>query len=72
MRASVRVPVLSVHSTSMAPMSWMADRRLTITWARAMRSAPRASVTDTTIGSSSGVRPTASATANMKDSSSGR
>lgn len=34
--------------------------------------APRESVTDTTIGSSSGVSPTASATANRKASSSGR
>ena len=37
-----------------------------------MRSAPRDSVTDTTIGSNSGVRPTASATANRNDSSHGR
>ncbi len=36
-----------------------------------MRSAPRASVTEITIGSSSGVRPTASAIANRNDSSSG-
>ena len=70
--ASVSVPVLSVHSTSMAPMSWIAVSRLTITFCAAMRMAPRASVTETTIGSSSGVSPTASATANRKDSSSGR
>ena len=50
----------------------MADRRLTITRACAMRMAPRASVTDTTIGNNSGVNPTASATANRKDSSKGR
>ena len=31
MRASVSVPVLSVHSTSMAPRSWMAASRLTTT-----------------------------------------
>ena len=37
-----------------------------------MRMAPRASVTDTTIGNNSGVSPTASATANRKDSSKGR
>ena len=37
-----------------------------------MRSAPRESVMDTTIGSSSGVSPTASATANRNDSSHGR
>ena len=70
--ASVRVPVLSVHNTSIAPMSWIADRRLTMTCLRAMRSAPRDSVTDTIIGSSSGVSPTASATPNRNDSSRGR
>ncbi len=31
MRASVSVPVLSVHRTSMLPRSWIAARRLTIT-----------------------------------------
>ena len=36
------------------------------------RIAPRDSVTETTIGSSSGVRPTASAIANRNDSSQGR
>ena len=55
-----------------APRSWIAVSRLTITCSRAMRSAPRASVTETIIGSSSGVRPTASARANRNDSSSGR
>jgi len=50
----------------------MADRRFTTTCFRAMRKAPRASVTDITIGSSSGVSPTASATANRNDSSTGR
>ena len=70
--ASVSVPVLSVHSTSMLPRSWIAPRRLTITALFAIRSAPRASVTETIIGSSSGVSPTASATANRKHSSSGR
>ena len=34
-----------------------------------MRSAPRVSVTDTTIGNNSGVKPTAKATANKNDSS---
>ena len=66
MRASVSVPVLSVHSTSIAPRSWMAASRLTITLRLAMRIAPRDSVTVMTIGSSSGVSPTASATANRK------
>ena len=72
MRASVSVPVLSLHSTSIAPRSWIADRRFTITDLRDRRIAPCASVTDTTIGSSSGVSPTASAKANRKDCSKGR
>ena len=72
MRASVRVPVLSVHSTSMAPRSWMAASRFTITRFSAMRMAPRDKVTVMTIGNSSGVRPTASARANRNDSSAGR
>ena len=44
----------------------------TITCLRDRRMAPCANVTDTTIGKSSGVRPTASASANRKESSSGR
>ena len=70
--ASVSVPVLSVHSTSMLPRSWIAPSRFTITCAFAMRMAPRASVTEMIIGSSSGVSPTARATANRKLSSQGR
>ena len=50
----------------------MAASRFTTTFFLAMRSAPRDSVTVMIIGSSSGVRPTASATANRKDSSTGR
>ena len=69
MRASVKVPVLSVQSTSIAPRLWMAASRLTITRRRAMRTAPRPSVTVTIIGNSSGVSPTASAKANIRDSS---
>ena len=72
MRASVSVPVLSVHNTSIEPRSWIAVWRLTMICCAAMRMAPRDKVTDTTMGSSSGVRPTASATANKKDSSKGR
>ncbi len=53
----------------MAPRSSMAERRLTTTCRLAMRTAPRDSVTVITIGSSSGVRPTAKATANRKLSS---
>ena len=70
--ASVRVPVLSVQSTSIDPRFWMAPSRLTITRRLAIRIAPRESVTEMTMGSSSGVRPTASAIANRKESSNGR
>ena len=56
----------------MAPTSWIADRRFTITFRLAICMAERASVTVTIIGSNSGVRPTARATANMIDSSIGR
>ena len=70
--AEVSVPVLSVHSTVIAPRSWIEARRLTITLRRAIRSAPRDSVTVVIIGSSSGVSPTASATANISESSTGR
>ena len=69
MRSCVSVPVLSVHSTSMAPKFWMALSRLTITFARDMASAPLARLTVTIIGSISGVRPTATATANSSASS---
>ncbi len=70
--ASVNVPVLSVHSMSMAPRSWIAERRFTITRRFESCRADRASVTVTIIGSSSGVSPTANATANMTDSSTDR
>ncbi len=70
--ADVSVPVLSVQSTVMAPRSWIEARRFTITLRAAMRSAPRVSVTVVIIGSSSGVNPTASATENIRDSSTGR
>ena len=56
----------------MAPRSWIAASRFTITRRAASRLAPLASVTVTTIGSSSGVRPTARASANSSDSSKGR
>ena len=42
---SVRVPVLSVHSTSMLPKFSMAARRLTMTFCSAMRRAPCARLT---------------------------
>lgn len=50
----------------------MAARRLTITFLRDIRTAPRDSVTVVIIGSSSGVSPTASATENISDWINGR
>ena len=70
--AEVSVPVLSVHNTDMAPRSWIEASRLTMTLRPAMRKAPRESVTVVIIGKSSGVSPTASATANSSESSTGR
>ena len=52
----------------MLPKFWMAGRCLTITWSRAIRSAPCVSVTELIIGRNSGVRPTPSATAKIRDS----
>ena len=69
MRSWVRVPVLSVHRTSIAPKFWIALSRLTITFSRDMAIAPLARFTVTIIGSISGVRPTATATANSSASS---
>ena len=57
----VRVPVLSVHSTFMAPKFWMEWRRLTMTFLWDMASAPLERHTETIIGSISGVSPTATA-----------
>ena len=69
---SVRVPVLSVHKTSMLPKFSKASRRRTITPSLAMARAPAESVTVTIAGSNSGVMPTASATAKSNDSTMGR
>ena len=69
--AFVKVPVLSVQRISMAPRSWIEASRFTITRRSARRRAPDASVTVSTIGNSSGVRPTASARAKIRDSSHG-
>ena len=55
----VRVPVLSVQRTSMAPKFWMEFRRLTMTFLRAMAIAPLERQTEMIMGSISGVRPTA-------------
>ena len=59
----VSVPVLSVQSTSMAPRFWIASRCLTMTCLRLIATAPLDRHTVTIIGSISGVRPTATATA---------
>jgi hypothetical protein len=69
MWSCVSVPVLSVHSTSMAPRFWIASSRLTMTCRRAMATAPLARVLVTIIGSISGVSPTATDSANRKASS---
>jgi hypothetical protein len=59
----VRVPVLSVQSTSIAPKFWMALSCLTMTFCLESATAPMARVPETIIGSISGVRPTAMASA---------
>ena len=64
----VSVPVLSVHSTSIAPKFWIASRRLMITFWRDRYTAPLARVEVTIIGSISGVRPTAIDSANRNAS----
>ena len=53
----------------MAPKFWIAFRRLTMTFLRDIASAPLARLTVTIIGSISGVRPTATATAKRSASS---
>ena len=66
------MPVLSVHSTSMLPKFSMDASRRTMTPARAMACEPLARLVLMMAGSSCGVRPTASATENSKESSGGR
>ena len=65
----VRVPVLSVQSTSIAPRFWIADIFLTIVFFFARNLAPFASVPFTIIGSIPGVIPTATEIENRKASS---
>jgi hypothetical protein len=65
-RSCVSVPVLSVHSTSIAPRFWIASRRLTTTLLRDSTTAPLARVDVTIIGSISGVSPTATESANSR------
>ena len=69
---SVSVPVLSVQSTSMLPRFSIALRCRTSTPCAAMLCAPRARLMLRMAGSSSGLRPTASAIANSSVSTSGR
>ena len=64
---AVSVPVLSVHSTSMLPRFSIEFSRRTITPSLAMRLAPCERVMLTMAGSSSGVSPTASASANSSE-----
>ena len=60
----VRVPVLSVHSTSTPASSSMATSRLTIAFFLASRRAPTAIVTDSTVGIATGIAATVSTRAN--------
>ena len=69
---SVSVPVLSVQRISILPRFSIASRRRTMTPRRPMARAPADKVTLTIAGNSSGDRPTASATANKRDSITGR
>ncbi len=72
MLPSVRVPVLSVTSTSMSPRSSIHTNRFTRTLSRANRREPVARLVLTTAGSSCGVIPTAIAKANSTESITGR
>src|SRR5580693_9120414 len=62
----VSVTVLSVHRKFMAPKLWMEFSFLTMTFFLAMASAPLERQTETIMGSISGVRPTAMASAKRK------
>src|SRR5665213_47065 len=62
----VSVPVLSVQSTSIAPKFWIELSFLTMTFFFDIASAPLERQKETIIGSISGVRPTAMASANRK------
>ena len=72
MRPSVRVPVLSVNSTSTFPRSSTHTNRLTSTCREASRRLPAARLVVTTAGSSCGVIPTAIAKLNSTASMTGR
>ena len=60
----VRVPVLSVHSTSTPASSSMATSRLTMAFFLASRRAPTAMVTDSTVGMATGMAATVRTRAN--------
>jgi len=64
---SVRVPVLSVAKISMLPKVGIAVRRLTITPLAAIATEPLPMVTVMIMGKNSGVRPTATAMAKVRD-----
>ena len=68
---SVIVPVLSEQSTFMLPKFSIAARRFTITFSWAMRRAPCERLIVMIAGSSCGVSPTASASANKNESNTG-
>ena len=69
MLSLVSVPVLSMHSTSMLPKPCMALMSLMMVCLRLMDRLPLARQAVMTIGSISGIRPTATDSANAKDSS---
>ena len=61
---SVRVPVLSEHSTSTPANSSIATSRVTIAFLVASSRAPTAIVTDSTVGIATGIAATVSTNAN--------
>ena len=63
-RSSVRVPVLSMHNTSIAPRLWIAGSRLATTPRPRSTACARISAVVVTTGSIPGTRPTAAAAAN--------
>lgn len=65
----VRVPVLSMHSTSILPKPCMALMSLMMVCLRLMARLPRARQAVMTMGSISGISPTATDRAKAKDSS---
>ena len=71
-RPSVSVPVLSEQRTVMLPRFSIEASRRTMVFSAAIREAPCARFTATMAGRSCGVRPMASASENISDSSTGR